>query len=58
MPAMCQRVGGHAVGIDSEMQTIYSQGFSTLAGETQSNRQVSSRACCSEAGKHRGLWGP
>lgn len=55
MPAMCQRGGGHAVGIDSEMQTVYSQGFSTLAGETQSNRQVSSRACCSEARKHRGL---
>lgn len=54
----CAREWGHAVGIGSEMQTIYSQGFSTLAGETQSNRQISSRACCSEAGGHRGLWGP
>lgn len=34
MPAMCQRVGPHSRN-RLRMQTIYSQGFSTLAGDTE-----------------------
>lgn len=52
----CAHGGAVVVARDAETRTMYSQGFSTPARETQSPRHVDGSVSCAEAGA-RGWWG-